>query len=64
MHNLSKNGVGLATFVVLVAGYFGIELELDGVVDALAALGVVASFVMMVFNQLERKDTKWFFFKK
>lgn len=61
---LSKNGVGLATVLVLVLGYSGIEIELQTVVDFLAAFALIFSTLMTIKNQLERPDTKWFFFKK
>lgn len=60
---LSKNGVGLATAIVLVFGYFGIELELDSIVDVLAAIALIYSVFQQIRNQIERKDSKWFFFK-
>jgi hypothetical protein len=64
MSHISKNGVGLATLLVVVFGYFGVELELQSVVDFLAAAGLVVSTGLAVYNQITRADVKWFFWKK
>jgi hypothetical protein len=64
MSHISKNGAGVATFIVLAFGYFGVELEVDSVVDFIAAAGLFASTAMAIYNQLNRQDVKWFFWKK
>jgi hypothetical protein len=64
MQHISKNGAGLAAFIVLAFGYFGVELETDSVVDLLAAAGLFGSAAMSVWNQLNRQDVKWFFWKE
>jgi hypothetical protein len=64
MSHISKNGAGLAAFIVLTFGYFGIELELDSVVDFIAAVGLLATVAIQIYNQVSRQDVKWFFWKK
>jgi hypothetical protein len=61
MNTISKNGAGLA---VLLLSLCGVEVTESAVVDAVSAVLTVISFSLMIWNQLERKDTKWFFFKK
>lgn len=64
MSHISKNGAALATLLVLVFGYFGVELELQSVVDFLAAAGLVISTGLAILNQINRADVKWFFWKE
>tara|TARA_R110000851_G_scaffold96046_3_gene208442 strand:+ start:2196 stop:2375 length:180 start_codon:yes stop_codon:yes gene_type:complete len=58
---ISKNAAGI---VMLIASVFGLELSEGSVVEVIAAIGTVASFVLMVWNQWDRPDVKGFFFKK
>ncbi len=58
----SKNGVAL---IILIASLLGVEgLEENMVVEFFSAIGTVVSLVLMVWNQLARKDTVGFLFKK
>lgn len=61
---ISKNGVAIAGFIVVAFGYFGIELEVESVVDFLAAVALAVTTGMAVWNQFSRSDVKWFFLKK
>jgi uncharacterized protein (DUF697 family) len=58
---LSKNGVAI---VMLVLSLFGVNVTDSDVVGLLSALSTIISFGMMVYNQLNRADTKFFIFKK
>lgn len=61
MSTISKNGAGLA---VLLLSLCGVEVTESAVVDFISAVGTIVSLSLMIWNQLERKDTKLFFFKK
>ena len=58
---LSKNAVGLT---LLLVSFAGLDVSESDVVGFLSALGTIVSFVLMLWNQLDREDIKWFFFKK
>lgn len=58
---LSKNGVALVLFVF---SWLGLEVTEEGLIAFISAVLVAYSFVMMLWNQLQRKDVKFFFFKK
>lgn len=58
---LSKNAAGI---VFLFASVIGLDLAESDVAEFISALGTIVSFGLMVWNQVDRSDTKWFFFKK
>lgn len=58
---ISKNAVGI---VVLVLSLFGIEVAEDTTLEFLSAVGTIISILLMIWNQVDRKDVKGFFFKK
>lgn len=58
---LSKNGSAILAFAL---GYFGFEVSENDIVQFAAALVQVASFITMIYNQLDRRDVKWFFWKR
>lgn len=58
---ISKNAVAL---VALVASLFGIELGEDTIVELITALTTAISIGVMIYNQIDRVDTKGFFWKK
>lgn len=58
--NFSKNGVGL---VLLVLSWAGLSASETDIQEFIAASGQVVSFLMLLWNQIDRKDTKWFLWK-
>ena len=58
---LSKNAIAL---IVLVLSLLGLEVSDQSVIEVISAVGTVASFVLMVWNQLARKDVDNFLFKR
>ena len=61
---LSKNGVGYAALLVMVFGFIGVDIDVSTLNGVLTAIGTIASFVAMFWNQVSRPDTKLFFFNK
>ena len=59
--SLSKNGVAI---VILVLGWLGVDVTDNMVLEFVGAVAQVIAFILMVWNQLERKDTVGFLFKK
>jgi hypothetical protein len=58
---VSKNGVAVVMFL---ASMLGITLVEAQVIEALAAITTLISFALMIWNQWQREDVKWFIFKK
>lgn len=58
---VSKNAIAL---VVLALSTIGINVSEEAVLELISAIGTLVSFGLMVWNQLDRKDTELFFFKK
>ncbi len=58
---MSKNGIGLA---VLALSLLGINVAETELMEVISALGTIVSFGLMVMNQVNRWDVKYFFFKK
>ncbi len=58
---ISKNGVAI---LILIFSLFGIDLGEENAIAFINALGTVASIIMLIYNQVNRGDTKNFFFKK
>lgn len=58
---ISKNAVGL---ILLLLSVLGLDVEENSVVEALSALGTVIGFGLMIYNQVSRRDTKMFLFKR
>jgi len=58
---ISKNGVGL---LLLVGTLLGLDIDEVMAENVTAAVGVLFSFALMVWNQLDRKDLKWGLFRK
>jgi len=61
MMNLSKNGVGIVLFILSVFGLEASETEIQAFI---AGVGHVVSFGLLIWNQWDRRDTKWFLWKK
>lgn len=59
--NISKNAAGI---VVLILSLFGVEIGEDTIVELISALTTALSIGLMIWNQLDRPDTKGFFWKK
>jgi len=58
---LSKNAAGI---VILIASLIGLDVSESDVAGLISAMGTIVSFGLMIWNQVERGDIKWFFFKK
>lgn len=58
---VSKNGIALIMFALT---YVGLDISENVVLDVIAAVGQIVSFVLLVANQLERKDVKGFLWKR
>lgn len=61
MAKISKNGAGL---LILLLSLLGVNVVENDAIEFLSALGTIVSFVLMIWNQLDRKDVAKFFFKK
>lgn len=61
---LSKNGAGIATMIVSLAAMLGLNVDIDTVKEAVAALGTLVSIGLMIWNQKTRPDVKGFIFKR
>jgi len=60
----SKNGIALTVLAIeFILSSLGIEFEVGSVEHTVEAVFVLASFILMVWNQIERKDTLGFLFK-
>ena len=62
---ISKNGLAIlimATEMILSA--FGIEFEPGSVAKAVEGGVLLVSFLLLVWNQITRRDVDWFIFKK
>jgi len=61
---ISKNGVALAVLILeAILTSLGVEFD-AGTVEKAVEGGVVAvALILAIWNQLDRKDTKWFIFK-
>lgn len=61
----SKNGIALSVLVVeFILASLGIEFEVGSIERTVQAIAVLVSFILMVWNQIDRMDTKWFVLKK
>lgn len=58
---LSKNGIALVLFVL---GGFGITVTESQVMDVISAVVQLISFILLVWNQVQRPDVEHFLFKK
>lgn len=58
---MSKNAAGI---VVLILSLFGVEIGEDTIVELISALTTALSIGLMIWNQLDRRDIKGFFWKK
>lgn len=58
---LSKNGLALIVYLFSFAGFQVAETDVAQVAAAVAQL---VSFGTMLYNQYDRRDVKWFFWKK
>ncbi len=62
---MSKNGIAVVVFGVEFAlTAFGVEFEPGTVQSVVEAVALVGAFFLMVWHQIERRDTKWVFLKK
>lgn len=61
IQKLSTNGIGL---LVLILSLIGLDVDIETINEVIAAVGVIASFIMLVKNQVSRLDVSSFIFKK
>lgn len=59
--SLSKNGIAI---IILVLGWLGVDVTDNMVLEFVGAVAQVVAFILMVWNQIKRKDTVGFLFKK
>ena len=63
--HMSKNGIGVAVLVIEYAlRSLNIEVPGGAVAEAINGLVVFGSFVLLIWNQLDRPNVHAFFFKK
>lgn len=61
----SKNGIALAVLIVeALLTSVGIEFEPGSVGKAIEGAVVLCAFLLAIWNQLGRTDTKWFILKR
>lgn len=61
----SKNGIALTVLAVeFILSSLGVEFETGSVEHTVEAVVVLASFLLMVWNQVSRTDTLGFLFKR
>lgn len=58
---LSKNAIGLVLLALSTVGLNVMEQEL---IDFISAIGTIISFALLLWNQIDRKDVNFFFWKK
>lgn len=58
---LSKNGVGIAVFVLSL---IGVNVAEGDLLTTVATIGQIVGGALAFWNQLARSDSKWFIFKK
>lgn len=58
---ISKNA---AAILIVMLSFLGLEVGEDTALEVISAIGTFISFMILIWNQLDRRDTKWFFFKK
>ena len=61
---ISKNGAGLAILVVTLFAFIGIDIDVDTATGLVEAVALIGSIGLMIWNQVTRKDTEKFLFKK
>lgn len=62
---LSKNGVGLSVLLIEgILSMLGIEFEPGSVAKFVEAVLVALSFLLLIWNQIDRHDVSAFLFKK
>jgi len=60
--SISKNAVAI---LILVLGYFGVDVTDNSVMEFVGAVSQVVSFLFLIYHQvIERKETTSFFFKE
>lgn len=61
----SKNGIALTVLAVeSILSSLGVEFETGSVEHTIEAVVVLVSFLLMVWNQVDRTDTFGFLFKR
>lgn len=58
---ISKNAVAL---LILLASLVGVDISETDIMAFVSSAGTIISILLMIYNQWDRSDTKWFFFKK
>lgn len=61
---VSKNGVALAVLIIeALLSSLGVEFEAGSVSKVVEGVVILISLLLMVWNQLNRDDVKWFVLK-
>ncbi|MBA4307005.1 MAG: hypothetical protein C0429_09750 [Sphingopyxis sp.] len=62
----SKNGIALslATIAATYLANNGVEVNPDSILEVYAAIALAGSWVIAIYNQKARSDSRWFIFKK
>jgi hypothetical protein len=61
LQKISKNGVAV---ILLLATFLRVDIDETLANDIVAAIGLLVSVGLMLWNQLSRKDIKWGLFRK
>lgn len=61
---VSKNGIGLAILLIeALLSSIGIEFDEGSIAKVVEGVVVLTGFLLMIWNQLDRRDVHWFIFK-
>lgn len=64
-NNKSRTGVGMAVFTITgILSLFGFDVEEGQVTEAVISVLNLASFVLMIWGQVDRKDLVWGLWRK
>lgn len=64
LQKISTNSLGLALLIVSILGWLNIEISIETAEEVVLALGTLLSVVVLIKNQVCRKDITAFFFRK
>lgn len=58
---MSKNGIAL---VIMVLSFLGVTISEADAITTIGVLGQIASLIVMLYNQVTRKDVRGLIFKE
>ena len=64
LQKISTNSLGIALLIVSILGWLNIEISIETAEEVVLALGTLLSVVVLIKNQVCRKDITAFFFRK